>query len=112
MTDPFTWVKRYIEGISYKWPMRSEALRKSRRISQLADKRTKFEHQCNHCKKWFKAKDVQLDHIVPKGKYSKETFFVWLERLFCAADGFQVLCKPCHLKKTNLEKKNGAYEGQ
>lgn len=110
MVNAFEWVKRYIEGISYKWPARSEALKASRRKSQLPDKRTKWEHQCNHCKKWFKAKDIQLDHIIPKGRYSKETFFVWLDRLFCDQSGFQVLCKSCHLKKTNREKAEGAYK--
>lgn len=107
--DPFTWVKRYIEGISIKWPARSEAWKTGRRISQLADKRTKFEHQCKKCKGWFKQKDIQMDHIVPKGRYSRETFFVWLERLFCDTTGFQKLCVPCHLTKTNEEKRTGKY---
>ena len=110
ISDPFKWVKSYIEQMSYKWPPRTRALMKSRRISQLADKRTKYEHQCNHCKEWFKKSAVQVDHIVPKGKYSKQRFFIWLERLLCPEDGFQVLCVPCHLVKTNKEKADGSYK--
>ena len=108
--DSFKWVKRYIEGISYKWPPRNRAAKKARRVSQLTDKRTKWESQCAHCKKWFKQKDVQLDHIVPKGRYSQETFFVWLERLFCAEEGFQVLCVPCHKKKSAEEHADDSYK--
>ena len=95
---------------SVKWPPRSEALKKASRPSQLPDKRTKWERQCNHCKQWFKTSQIQLDHIVPKGRYAKDTFFGWLERLLCQTSGFQVLCIPCHLNKTNKEKKEGAYE--
>ena len=110
MADAFTWVKRYIEGISYKWPPRSEALKAASRPSQLSDKRIKVERQCAHCKNWFKTKDVQLDHIVPKGRYAKETFFVWLERLLCNTTGFQVLCIPCHKKKSATEAGDGSYK--
>lgn len=108
--DSFKWMKSYIEQMSYKWPPRGKALNKARRISQLTDKRTKFEYQCNHCKVWFKKSQVQVDHIVPKGKYSKETFFIWLERLFCPTEGFQVLCVPCHVKKSATEHKDGSYK--
>ena len=110
MVDHFKWVKSHLERLSYKWPPRTEAMKSSRRISQLSDKRTKWEYQCNHCKDWFKQSQVQLDHIVPKGRYAQDTFFVWLERLFCHAQGFQVLCKPCHVIKSNTERNNGEYE--
>lgn len=107
---PLEWVKRHLELLSYKWTPRTKAKMKARRLSQLTDKRVKYQYQCNHCKEWFKDKETQLDHIVPKGRYSKETFFVWLERLLCKESGFQVLCRPCHLVKTNSEHKNGAYK--
>lgn len=110
MSEPFKWVKRYIELISYKWPPRTEAKNKSRRPSQLKDKRISWEYQCNHCKKWFKSKEVQIDHIIPKGRYDKDTFFVWLDRLFCEAKGFQVLCRPCHVKKSAKEHKDDSYK--
>jgi 5-methylcytosine-specific restriction endonuclease McrA len=109
MTDSFKWIKSHLERLSYKWPARTKALNAARRKSTLTDKRVKWEYQCNHCKNWFKRKEVQNDHIVPKGRYDKEVFFIWLERLFCEADGFQVLCKPCHLVKSNREKNDGSY---
>ncbi len=110
MIDSFKWVKSHIERLSYKWPSRAQAMKAARRPSQLKDKRIKWEYKCNHCVKWFKGKEVQLDHIVPKGRYSKETFFIWLDRLFCAVSGFQVLCIPCHKKKSATEHENGDYK--
>lgn len=110
MIDPIMWLKRHIEMLSVKWPARSQALKLASRISQLNDKRIKFERQCNHCKKWFKTKDVQVDHIEPKGKYSRETFMTWIDRLFCPVENYQVLCKPCHVKKSAKEHKDGSYK--
>ena len=66
--DPFKWIKRYIELLSYKWPPRDVARKKARRKSQLPDKRVKWESQCAHCKKWFRESGTHLDHIVPKGR--------------------------------------------
>ena len=108
--EPFKWVKRYIELISYKWAPRNKAMQNARRVSQLKDKRTKWQYQCNGCKEWFKGSQIQLDHVKPKGLYSKETFFVWLDRLFCEVEGFQVLCVPCHAKKTKQEQEDGEYK--
>lgn len=107
---PFEWIKRHIEMASIKWPPRAAALRKASRISQLADKRTKWERQCNHCKGWFKTSQIQLDHVVPKGKYEPKTFRKWLDRLLCPETGFQVLCIPCHKKKTATEQSDGSYK--
>jgi 5-methylcytosine-specific restriction endonuclease McrA len=109
MTDAFKWIKRHIEMATVKWPPRAEALRKASRISQLSDKRTKWERQCNHCKKWFKSNQIQLDHIVPKGKYQRESFLTWLDKCFPPVNGWQVLCKNCHLKKTKKEHQSGEY---
>lgn len=103
------WIKRPLEMATMKWPARGEALRSARRISQLSDKRTKWEYQCNHCKDWFKSKYIQLDHVVPKGKYSQETFFNWVDKLLPSVTGWQVLCVPCHKIKSANEAANGEY---
>ena len=108
--EAFKWIKSHLERLSYKWPPRTKAIQFARRKSELSDKRTKYQYQCNYCKEWFKGKDIQLDHIVPKGRYDRETFFIWLDRLFCGTDGFQVLCIPCHKKKSATEKSDGSYK--
>lgn len=110
MTDRLKWIKSHLERLTYKWTPRSKAKIAARRPSQLKDKRTTWEYQCNHCKKWFKDKNTQMDHVVPKGRYAIDTFFEWLERLLCEESGWQCLCKPCHLVKTNKEKAGGSYK--
>ena len=61
-------------------------------------------YECAHCGGWFGTREVELDHVVPCG--SLRTFDDlpgFVERMFCEAEGFQVLCKPCHQVKTNEE---------
>jgi len=60
---------------------------------------------CAHCDGWFGSSQVEVDHIVPAG--SLKTFDdlpAFVERMFCEAEGFQILCKECHQVKTNAEK--------
>lgn len=81
-------------------------MQEARREYRGADKRTKWEYKCSECKKWFKTKDVQVDHIKPAGSlkdYSDLPQFV--ENLFCEKDNLQVMCKPCHAVKTLEERK-------
>ncbi len=64
-------------------------------------------YQCADCNELFANKEVEVDHIVPAG--SLKTFSdlpEFVERLYCEADGFQVLCKPCHQLKTNRERED------
>jgi 5-methylcytosine-specific restriction endonuclease McrA len=78
----------------------------ARRHSQLSDKRVKWEYQCALCGGWFKGKETQVDHIVPCGTLkSFEDLAPFVRRLFCEADGLQVVCKPCHAEKTNARHK-------
>lgn len=66
------------------------------------------QYQCEGCKKVFKLREVQVDHIQPvidptDGWVSIQEF-VW--RLFCPAAGLQVLCQDvCHAEKTRKENK-------
>lgn len=65
----------------------------------------KWEYQCNHCKKWFKGTDVQVDHIEPAGSLRDwDDLVPFLQRL-TVEEGYQVLCVPCHKVKTDEEKK-------
>lgn len=53
----------------------------------------------------FMQKQTQVDHIKECGSlraYSDLPGFV--ERLFCEKDGLQIVCKPCHKEKTNLQR--------
>lgn len=68
--------------------------------------RHKYEYQCAECSGWFTNKEIQVDHIEPAGKLSNyKDLAGFVKRLFCEADGMQVLCLECHQSKTNAERK-------
>ena len=78
------------------------------------------EYQCENCKRWFKKKDIAVDHIDPvihpeNGFQDWNTF---VERLWCKKDNLQRLCNylvkdkdkhggvtSCHHQKTQAERK-------
>jgi 5-methylcytosine-specific restriction endonuclease McrA len=63
------------------------------------------KYQCALCKGIFGPKDVQRDHIEPV--VDPATGFVdwntWFARLDAPIEGWQVICKPCHYKKSAEE---------
>jgi hypothetical protein len=68
--------------------------------------RQKWEYQCAVCHEWFSEKEIELDHITPAGTLKDwDDLPDFCKRLFCGADGYQVLCKPHHKEKTNVEQK-------
>lgn len=48
--------------------------------------------------------NVFVDHIIPVGGPTQGGWDGVIERLFCEAEGLQVLCKECHDLKTKDEK--------
>ena len=93
------------------WKPKLNVMNRAKRKYEGENKRQKFAYECEHCKGLFKATDVQVDHVQPAGTllaYSDLPQFV--ERLYCGEDGLQVLCSECHRKKSNEERKTGAYK--
>lgn len=97
-----------LRGAFRKYPPKYETL-KAASVGKKVNKKTKriAEHfQCKSCKKEFVSKDVQVDHILPV-VCPKEGFTSWdsfIDRLFCDKGNLQVLCSPCHDKKTAEER--------
>lgn len=60
-------------------------------------------YECAECKSDTKRKNIDVDHVVPIGKFV--TFDQFIERLFCNSSGLRVLCKACHKVKTASDKK-------
>ena len=92
-----TFLIQNLRRISYRWPERGSALRKARISRGL--------YLCNHCKGQFKSKEINVDHVIPiidpvMGWVNIE---IYIERMFCNEDGFQVLCKNCHDVKSEAE---------
>ena len=73
-----------------------------RRDCVRAPKTSRGRYKCKCCGKLFSGKEIQCDHIEEVGKFVDWNTFI--ERLFCPASNLQVLCKACHLSKTNEAK--------
>ena len=92
-----SWLQTQLRMISYKYLPRNAAL-KNARVAR-------GRYKCAHCKQVYKSSDVQLDHVVPVID-PRDGFVDWntyIARLFVPIAGWQVLCKACHLQKTNDE---------
>jgi len=65
-------------------------------------RRHKLEYQCSDCKKWFKSKEVEVNHKIPAGSLRCfDDIPSFCERLFCESPlGYDVKCKPCHKIET------------
>lgn len=84
---------------SLRWKPRGDALR--------AAKVDKGKYTCNICKEIHRHKDIQLDHILPVVPVTGwDSLDAVAERLLCWQDGYQVLCRVCHTKKSNEENLN------
>ena len=90
------------------WKPGVEALKLASRPYQGTSKLAKTQYQCAKCNDWFLKKDVAIDHIIPCGSLKNyEDIVPFIERLTTEnVSDFQILCKPCHQVKTNLEKKS------
>jgi 5-methylcytosine-specific restriction endonuclease McrA len=64
-----------------------------------------WANTCEHCKKWFKTSDLDMDHIIPiGGMKSLDDAGRWLKNALVETGGYQRLCHECHNKKTQLER--------
>lgn len=103
-----TFIVSVIRGGFRKWTEKYDCL-KAARIGKKVNKATGrlAEHyKCAACSYHFPLKEVQVDHINPvvdpvKGFVNWDEY---IDRMYVAAGGLQVLCKPCHLKKTKEER--------
>lgn len=82
---------------SFFWPWRTIATQRARRA--------RGRYECALCRKAIGNGEKKLDHIFPvvdpgRGFVSFDEF---ITRLFVTAEGWQVLCKPCHDRKTKTE---------
>ena len=96
-----------LRGGFRRYPPKYEVLRKACVGVMLNAKtgRMAKHYTCATCIVPFPAKEVQVDHIEPivDPLVGFINFDVFAEKLFCEEDNLQVLCKPCHLKKTKVE---------
>lgn len=100
-----SFVKSALRGA--RWPQKYEAVKRAfveYGINPATGRKCKL-HRCSACRDLFPQNGVQADHIIPV--VGPEGFVSWdrfIQRLFCEADGFKILCKACHSKVTNEER--------
>lgn len=83
---------------TYKWGPRNEALTKARVSRGL--------YRCVMCGPLIShpKKNIKIDHIEPVVPITGfDNWDGYIERMFCPADGFQVLCEMHHDRKTKEE---------
>lgn len=69
-------------------------------------KKDAVQYRCGVCGEWSKSTAVAVDHINPVIDV-QAGFVDWNEfiaRLFCGPENLQVICDPCHNKKTQAER--------
>ncbi len=95
----FGFIRSALRSAFMRWAPKHEA----KRLSKIAYN----QYECAECSGVFANKEVEVDHIVPAGTLKTyDDLPLFVERMFCEAEGFQVLCKDCHQAKTNQERKN------
>ena len=101
-------IRSALRSASIRWGPTNKA-RKAAEMGRKINERTgrlAMHYLCNHCQGSFVARDVQVDHISPVVS-AIDGFVDWntyIDRMFCEQDGYQVLCKECHNKKTAEER--------
>jgi len=106
-----SFVKSALRAASRRWPPKYEALKRAcvgKRHDSATGKQS-FRYTCQGCANIFKAADVSVDHI--ETAVPIEGFTNWdevIHRMFCEADGLQILCHGCHGIKTQNERKQRA----
>lgn len=102
----FGFLRSGLRKMSQRWPpLVQHALKAVRRPSQsTTNKLLKWEFQCAFCLGWWARKLVQVDHIIPCGKFTCfEQLADYARRLFCETGDLRILCKDCHKKRTEIE---------
>lgn len=102
MTESMFWtmIRSSLRQTSRWWKPIAAAKQAAKRPYVGPNKLQKFEYQCAKCQRYYKDKEVAVDHIVECGELrSSADLPGFVERLFCEG-GFQVLCKSCHDTKS------------
>lgn len=99
------------------WPgkaMAYEAVKVNMQVGFFKNGNPKFQnfYKCAQCERegnltLYKQTETQADHIL--SVIDEDTGFQdwneFIDRLFCDASGYQILCKKCHQKKSSKENK-------
>lgn len=102
------WIISLLRRGTMRWPPANKCLKAAKRgkkINTLTG-RLAEHYECAHCGQLFPLKQVCKDHINPI--VDPITGFIdwniYIARMFCSLNQWQILCKNCHTIKTVKEK--------
>lgn len=105
-----------------RWKPATEALKAARRprTEESGSGLHKFEYLCAICFGWFRADEVQADHVEPAGSLNRLEDLPDFVRRLTPEDpaAFQCVCKECHRSKSRddrrdiKERRNGHKQGK
>lgn len=103
-----SFIKSSLRRGSRGWPPIYQALNKAL-VGKLINTKTgrlANHYKCSSCQDLFPAKEVNVDHINPviTPSIGFSSWDEFINNLFCEEDNLQVMCKPCHNKKSLAEK--------
>jgi hypothetical protein len=102
----FSFILSALRRATKYWTPKMEKMREGRRAYKGDNKRIKWEYQCEQCLTWVLQKDIEMDHIIPCGGMNGwDKLVPWCQKAFVEKEGYQRLCKNCHLTKTSEERK-------
>ena len=98
-------LRAYFKRYPGKWKALTRG--KSGKMINKLSGRLAEHYKCAGCGDYFVSKQVQIDHKEPVVDPANgfEDWWTYIVRLYCDSPNLQVLCKPCHKKKTNEERK-------
>ncbi len=105
-------IRGAIRRLFSRSPVHREVLAKVRREvpkynqDGARSKKDSVQYLCNVCKSYVGSTKVEVDHIIPVIETNEHGFVDWnmfVDRLFCGPENLQVICDPCHDKKTHEE---------
>lgn len=100
----FGMIRAALRNKSRFWIPIQNALKEARRKYRGENKRQKWEYLCSECSCYFPKNNVEVHHSIAVGSLTCfEDLPGFVERLF-AEDGYEVVCKECHVKITNKER--------
>ncbi len=87
-----------LRKVSYQSPMSAECMRRA--------KVAYGRYRCPECEDTFPPTGMRRDHIEPVVPVSGwDSWDGVIDRMLCAVEGWQAICRQCHQKKTNIENK-------
>lgn len=92
------WVRSALRKAWLKHPTRLVMLQNNQKLLPSAKStRMVIHHPCNHCNKWFRPNDVEVNHKVTVGACTWENLGPHAVNLFnVKEDDLEILCKTCH----------------